>query len=343
MKGLRGIGSTLRRHAELCVTLVAFALLIAIVVIWVVSSAGLCAIRDYGLLIAAVVAFPIAVWRSRVAERQADAAHRQVEAAHRQADTAQRSLLNERYQKGAEMLGSRVLAVRLGGIYALQRLATEHPEEYHVQIMRLFCAFVRLPTPEGTDAVGLGGHQAGEATRAGAAGGNVRPRQDVEAVMEAIATRSKVGIGLERDAEFRLDLRGAQLGGLVLMNFKDVDLSWANVSFADLSRLNLRPHTDMSWVHAVSVDLSDACLVDANLSVTRFWGADLSGTLLQGANLSGAAFSDIGEDTPCRITQAQLDSARADPNRLPHLSGVVDAETGLPLVWRGKPPDDTPA
>ena len=30
--------------------------------------------------------------------------------------------------------------------YALQRLAEEHPERYHIQIMRLFCAFVRNPT-----------------------------------------------------------------------------------------------------------------------------------------------------------------------------------------------------
>ena len=51
----------------------------------------------------------LAVWRSIVAERQAD--------------TAQQSLLNERYQKGAEMLGNEVLSVRMGGIYALGRLA----------------------------------------------------------------------------------------------------------------------------------------------------------------------------------------------------------------------------
>ena len=40
-----------------------------------------------------------------------------------QAATAQRSLQNDRYQKGAEMLGSAVLSVRLGGIYVLRNLA----------------------------------------------------------------------------------------------------------------------------------------------------------------------------------------------------------------------------
>ena len=63
-------------------------------------------------------------------------------------DTAQEGLLNERYQKGAEMLGSPVLAVRMGGIYALQQLAQDHPDTYHLQVMNLFCAFVRRPPPD---------------------------------------------------------------------------------------------------------------------------------------------------------------------------------------------------
>ena len=107
-----------------------------------------------------------------------------------------------------------------------------------------------------------------------------------------------------------------------------------------MSRVNMRPLTDMAWIHAVSVNLSGACLVDVNLSVTQFIGADLSGTLLHRANLSGAAFSNRNRDTPCRLTQAQLDSARAAPNDPPHLDGVLDAKTGKPLVWRGKPLDD---
>ena len=89
-------------------------------------------IRNIGLVAAGLIALPLAIWRAIVAGRQAN--------------TAQQGLLNERYQKGAAMLGNEVLSVRLGGIYALQRLAEDHPEQYHIQIMRLFCAFVRLPT-----------------------------------------------------------------------------------------------------------------------------------------------------------------------------------------------------
>ena len=108
-------------------------------------------IRNLGLVLAAPFALWFAYWRARVADRQAKAAQEQVATSQRQAETAQRGLLNERYQKGAEMLGSEVLSVRLGGIYALERLAREHPEEYHVQIIRLLCTFVRHPPPENNE------------------------------------------------------------------------------------------------------------------------------------------------------------------------------------------------
>ena len=102
-------------------------------------------IRNVGFLIAGVLALVFAVWRGVLLQRQA-------ETSKRQSETSEQGLLNERYQKGAEMLGSEVLAVRLGGIYALQRLAEEHPEQYHIQVLRLLCAF-----PPGTRAWNRGG------------------------------------------------------------------------------------------------------------------------------------------------------------------------------------------
>ena len=56
-------------------------------------------LRNVGLIIAGIVGLVLALWRGIVAGRQADAARGQVE-------LGQQGLLNERYQKGAEMLGS---------------------------------------------------------------------------------------------------------------------------------------------------------------------------------------------------------------------------------------------
>ena len=256
-------------------------------------------IRNIFLAAAALIALPLAIWRSTVAGRQADTAQEQ-------SGIAQRGLLNERYQKGAEMLGSRVLAVRLGGIYALQSLASEDPTQYHIQIMRLFCAFVR----------NLDGVQDGSLTPAieiGSGGeeeGNDQPprmREDVQAVMEAIGGRDEFGGYLEKE------------GGVELY------FGEANLSFLRLD----------------NADLSNASFSKANLSGTSFSKANLSGAKLWKTSLSGATFTeaylaatDFSQSTG--LTQNQLAQACADPHSPPVLNGVFDAETGDPLIWRGE-------
>ena len=75
------------------------------------------------------------------------------------------------------MLGNDVLSVRLGGIYALEHLAREHPDQYHLQIVKLLCAFVRNPPREGgietTPSEGKG-----RKLRGGRAGRYRRPRRE---------------------------------------------------------------------------------------------------------------------------------------------------------------------
>ena len=158
------------------------------------ESVGM-AIRNLVLAIAAIAALPLAIWRSKVAERQVA--------------TAQGGLLNERYQKGAEMLGSKDLPVRLGGIYALADLSREHPEDYHTKIMSLLCAFVRHPVGKSIEAAlptrGLTPtaefihgwdeedeeDEEHEAISGVGKGRPLRVREDVQAVLTAIASRLK--------------------------------------------------------------------------------------------------------------------------------------------------------
>ena len=224
------------RHSIAAVSLIALIVVTAVFWDWVSSGeSGSTTIRNIGLVIGGVIALWLAFWRSKIADRQAAAAQRQADIAQKQFEIAQkqfeiaeRGLLNERYQRGAEMLGSGVLSVRLGGIYALQRLAKEHPEQYHVQIMRLLCAFVRNPTEDG--------------------GGAAKPdkknqlREDVQAVMAAIGTRGEAGLALEKEAGFALDLRGADLRGGYLprgANLSGANLMEANLSGVRLARVNL--------------------------------------------------------------------------------------------------------
>ena len=138
------------------------------------EESGSTTIRNLGLVVAAIIGLPLAIWRSIVAACQADAALHQ-------AKTAQRGLLNERYQKGAEMLGSEMLPVRLGGICALAHLAREHPGEYHMQIIRVLCAFVRNAPVVGKEKQDI-----------------KRIREDVQAVMTVLGERSAGQIKIEK-------------------------------------------------------------------------------------------------------------------------------------------------
>ena len=218
-------------------------------------------IRNVGLVIGGALAILFAVWRSIVAEKQAA--------------TAQRGLLNERYQKGAEMLGSKVLAVRLGGIYALERLAREHPGGYRMQIINLLCAFVRNPPGENNQDI----HKV---------------REDVQAVMTEVGNRDALRIKIEKGKFVMLDLSGATL---------------------------------------VEADLRGAELSGADLRGAKLSGATLRGAFLNGANLSGADMKG------CKgLTQKQIDKTIADTDNPPKLEGVIDANTGKPLVWSGASP-----
>ena len=284
------------------------------------DDSGGAMIRNAGLLIGGIIAIVLAVWRSRVAERQAD--------------TAQQSLLNERYQQGAEMLGNHILSVRLGGIYTLERLAAEHPEVYHIQIMKLLCAFVCNPTEDkrierNPDGEGSQCEQQSEV------------RSDIAETMQAIGSRGRVGIAIEQDEGFKLYLRKANLNRLQV---QDAELSHAWLTKADLSR-SILPRANLSCVRLRQANLSEAELRRADLSDSNLWGANLSKTILRNANLSGTDFwganaqSSRFRKPATGLTQAQLDRACADPDNPPHLDGVLDAETGEQLVWRGKPCD----
>ena len=267
---------------------------------WLVDrESGSATIRNLVLAIAALIALPLAIWRSIVAERQATAAQKQSLTAQEQSKTARRGLLNERYQKGAEMLGSPILSVRLGGVYALERLAKNHCRGYHIQIMQLFSAFVRNAT---ADEVGDKEVQTG----------NDEPvlREDVQAIMEFLGKRNARRREIERQAEYSVDLRYAELSGVKLQD-------------ADLSDINLS-NANMSGAFLSNIDLSDAWLPKVNMSEAILWGANLSGARLESANLSNARLESANLSGPTQLENANLSGANLEGARLcdAHLLGA---------------------
>ena len=264
------------------------------------ESGNVAFISNYILGIVASSALPLAIWRGIVAEEQAD--------------TAQQGLRNERYQNGAEMLGSDVLSVRMGGIYALQRLAEEHPEEYHIQIMRLLCAFVRRPTADKgyEDAI-----QANLKIESNDVIKGPLAREDVQEVMRVIGKRTENQIALERKQGFWFDLSRASLRHIHL---RCANLTGANFSSADLFDASL-----------ISVDLTKVWFGGANLSKANLYDAVLFESILVQAKVSGTIF--IGAQG---LRQNQLDQARRlDPGEAPPmLDEVLNAVSGEQLKWK---------
>ena len=204
------------------------------------------------------------------------------------------------------MLGSEVLSVRLGGIYALQRLAEDEPDQYHVPIVRLLNTLACDPTKQGEEEILV--PDSGKFLRA------KKCCEDVQEAVRAIGTRNAADIEREHKREHK-DL---YVVGLIGIN---------------LTRASL-PSVNLPGVFLGTSDLTGASFGFANLTGANLRGATMRGTILQSANLSGVNLSEVKG-----LTQDQLDQACADPDNPPKLDGVHDAITDVPLQWRENPCD----
>ena len=280
-------------------------------------------LRNLILIIVAALGLPVAIWRSCTA--------------HVQATTAQRSLLNERYQRAAEMLGGKRVA-RLAGIYALTRMAERHLN-YHVLIMSALSAFVRTRAKRELERE----HGANRKELA----------EDVIAVVDSLADRSGEQRIVEEIEKYRLDLRSTDLRGLFVA---EVDMPRAILDDANLSdQDNKAVFGSANFVEArlVNASLASACIYEADfagadLSFADLTGVDLfisdfSSAVLVGADFSGADFNSIVEIEDAildntvlvdvtGLTQEKLNTANIDPERPPILTGSIDPNTKRPLV-----------
>ena len=173
------------------------------------GEAGSATIRNIILAFVAAIAMPIALWRSSVAANQLI--------------VAQRSLLDERYQKGAEMLNATNLSARLGGVYSLQQLAQNSPSEYHIPVMRLFCAYFRRsissrrpfgePIAAPGEIVGETSLPTNQATERIISDEHTdqfffKLMEDEQAIFDAFNSRSYSQLEAESNEDYMLDLSG---------------------------------------------------------------------------------------------------------------------------------------
>jgi uncharacterized protein YjbI with pentapeptide repeats len=249
-------------------------------------------------------------------------------------DLDRQGQITERYTKAIEQLGDEELAVRLGGIYALEGIAHDSREDRefreHRTIVEVLSAFVREESKkQGAPGAGQGTAQDVAETDSPAPpevakddgpeplnDATPRPAPDVQAALTVLG-RLPQRPGVPRGDLAEAQLSGARLGGADLSGAK---LDEANLSGAQLVRANL------SGAFLKRANLSDAQLDRANLSSARLQWAKLSRAELQeGANLSGARLTDA-DLSGARLTNADLSGARL--NRA-NLSGAWLTEANL--------------
>jgi hypothetical protein len=131
--------------------------------------------------------------------------------------------VTDRYTKAIEQLGSDKLDVRIGGIYALERIARDSTRD-HITVMEVLTAFIREHSREPWPLPGDNGPEPERSTR-----------PDVQAAVTVIgrrdAKRETRPIDLRYAILTRADLREAHLRGA---NFVHAYLDGADLSFADL-------------------------------------------------------------------------------------------------------------
>jgi uncharacterized protein YjbI with pentapeptide repeats len=186
------------------------------------------------------------------------------------------------------------LQVRLGGIYALERIARDFPRD-HWTIMEVLTAYVRQNASRKAE-------EEAEPTHANRQG----PGADIQAILSVLGRRTPPREGAELK---RLDLAGTDLGraSLAGANLRRVSLGRANLSRADLAGADLREavaeranlsraslgraslgQANLGWAELAGADLSEADLSEAFLAGTNFSRAELAGANLSDAFLVGA-------------------------------------------------------
>ena len=172
--------------------------------------------------------------------------------------------VTDRYTKAIEQLGSDKLDVRIGGIYALERIARDSGTD-HPAVVEVLAAFIRehsreqWPPPD---------HPADR-------GQERSTRPDVQAAAAVLGHRDPT------QDKRRIHLNDADLAGVHL---RDANLVGADLSGADFTGAVLRE------AHLESADLRGADLTHADLS-----RANLTDVYLTGANLTGTQWP---EDAP---------------------------------------------
>jgi uncharacterized protein YjbI with pentapeptide repeats len=210
-------------------------------------------------------------WNSRIAQKNME--------------IAEDGKITDRFSKAVEQLGNDKLEIRLGGIYALERIAIDS-EKDRPQIMEIFTAFVRNNSSQRKNEI----HESTSLLMPSVGNWHSLTPQnkldtDIQAVLTVIGRRKSVGVNKK---EWPLDLNRTYLSKaylekayLVGTHFQDTLLEGAFFREANLERVDF-----------YRANLKNAILSRANLKGSWLWKADLEKAILEKVNLKGATLRE---------------------------------------------------
>jgi uncharacterized protein YjbI with pentapeptide repeats len=229
---------------------------------------------------------------------------------------AEEGKITDRFSKAIEQLGNETIEIKLGGIYALERIARDS-EKDHQTIMEVLTTFIRERSPnlrrysyEDEDGMPME-----PPTEEGV------PRPAVQAALTVIGRRMRIfengedqPLDLFGTSLWDMNLDGAHLEGANLSEsrldatrFRGASLMGSQFKMASLLHANLR-EANLARANLESASLRWADLEDANLTESQFDAADLENANLRRANLNRAHLVRANLKG-ARIREANLEGA----------------------------------
>ncbi len=203
--------------------------------------------------------------QNEIAKSQADTAleeskiaNEQSKIAQQQANTAEQGLITDRLNKATEGLGKNengepILEIRIGSLYALERIAQDSIRD-HIQIMEILCTYIRHNRPLSTNPAEV-----------------IPISHDIQTAITIIGRRGRWEDGEEYLKEeilnnYTINLFGCNLCGA---NFSNANLAKASFIGSDMNN-SLFNDTDLTKARLGNTDLTNAWFERATLKDTKF-------------------------------------------------------------------------
>lgn len=251
------------------------------------------------LLLTTIIGLPFLIWRTFLADKQTKNAEKQTAVAQEKVSIDEQTHYTTLYTRAIELLGAThqtqnpkltvpTREIRIGAIYALERIAHDSPKD-HWPIMEVLTAYIRK-----NSAVKLGLNDVINAYQEIA-------EEDIKAIITVIGRRNKKHIKEEKKKGYKLDLSYCNLNGIRISEGAD----FSNVNF---HRSFISAKGTLLNVNFQNCQMDNTRILDTNFIECDFSGASICISFLENTKFHKCHFwdSNLCEDSRVKTTMLIL-------------------------------------